>query len=332
MPKVSIVGTSSVDNPIQFFDSFFETNSLPLLRKEFFNELNDPESAIHKYPSTVDFVGEKYTIEFEREIFGKEIADVPGYEYNVVEESQWDKKIFFFQDFLNNRFKKEFFKSCSFIDELLNKERPLEHSRNLCHLWVNKLRYYIHNSIEGEFMKYDECARPLEALIRYLLEKYPLFCPSLKEDGELKSIQQKSWASIEGSNKKILKSSIYKALSEFENSKGELLFEDVSNSDIIEKQNIIDSLSMICRGDAAKVKYKLKSDWGSSTVHYIIRQLKYYHDNMKLKDLENFKSIIINNKPFNSNSSSVGATRFEENKKKVELKKTIDHLFNEHLM
>ncbi len=333
----SEIGISSVSNPINFFKSFFDANTLSLLHKEFFAELKDPESWIQKYPHRIDMDNEKYSIEYENQIYQDEIKDVPGYEYSLVEEKTWIEKVYYFKDFLNIRFKEEFLRSCDFIDQSLNKQIPIEHAKHLCHLWISKLLYYINISKRDKFKRYNECARPLEAVIRYLLEKYSSFCPPLISNIELQKIKEKSWKGIEGPNKKILKSSIYKALVEFQDEDENDLFEYKDFKDEIEVNKKIHSLQLLCNGEFLKVTEPLITNWSVEPVHYILRKLKEHSKKLLLKDLEQFQPIVIRDKnskdkKFTATASSVAATRFEEKEKNTELKNLIDTLFDEHVM
>lgn len=172
MSITSFDDESSIEDPINFFYLLFEKNGLEALRKDFMPDPTDDKNWMYFLSTSIshiDFDNNRYTLihSVEEEGHGDDELGIW-----IVDKTAHEEKTYVFEEFLNDTFKNEYLKSREYIDRVLSNVSSIERGTHLCNLWINSLQYYIKNCIEEPYKHYKECARPLEAIIRFLLEKY----------------------------------------------------------------------------------------------------------------------------------------------------------------
>lgn len=334
MQSTLTLAKSTKENPINFFEVLFTTNFLDLLRKDF---LKSKEVDWEK--------GEWFSVDAEKEIYIHYIDycrfpdDIPGYIASEVDNQKWYSKTFSFTEYFHELLKKEHLNTISIIDGIIP-SKTSENATHLVNVWVESLLFFRGKCNEQPYVNYIECARPLEAIIRYILERYPAFSPSIKRFPILKEIRNKIWGKKDAENiqlsgeSKKLKDTIFDALAEFIFD-GEPLFEYQVYVNIEEKKNISNVLKRIARGNPVKNTY-IKFNCAAMVAHYVLGELSRYFPEMNLKELERTKAVKIkgyNGDTYKAENSYSYALRFKQNPNKhVDLKKKIDELFLSHEM
>lgn len=321
---------SSIDDPIHFFFLFFEKNGLESLRKDFMPDPYDELNWMHFLSpsiSQIDFDNNRYSLFHRIEVAGHGDDELGIW---IVDEYSYEEKTYVFEEFLNETFKSEYLKSRDYLSKALNEVTSPEKGQHLCSLWIDTLLYYIKLSNEEPYKHYIECARPLEAIIRYLLEKYPTYCPSLKGRKDLLAIRDKIWGSEIQSEKQLMPT-IFSALVDFNDDEYEHLILREDYSSTTEKGQIVKALNELSQGLSHKIPI-INFQWDAAPVYYIFKILMKYNKRLVLTEIEENEKILIKGKPFVAANSYTGANRFENNPgNKIGLKNKIDSLFNEHI-
>lgn len=325
------IGNSSISKPIKFFADFYETNYLNILREAWLPKKDDTDYCINRYPYIIDLKEEEYTIEYEVELSGHEEEDSIGYAYWVVDKTELLTKTYFFKQYLNNLFLQEYRNSIYFIEDAIFQKLSINRAKLFCTIILDSLKLYLRTSNSKQFIKYRECARPLEALIRYLLKKYPLLCPNYRTDAQLVKIYHKKWDNIP--TNKSLNSAIFSKLVELKDDDEEYLIERKDTVDSTERMQLIRALKNLCDGNSLSLDISIRFNWQAGPVHYIIRKLKNYNNKLELNNIQASQKVFIKKTPFKASNSSTAATRFEENTGPNNyLKAVIDSLFIDHLI
>ncbi|MBL7819941.1 MAG: hypothetical protein JNL65_04945 [Saprospiraceae bacterium] len=152
------LNSSSKENPVEYFNYLFTRNGLHYLLQEFIPTEDDFLYGNIQYDSTTKTITE-YT----------ELKDYPN-EYSESKEK--------FDDFFLNRLYNEYLLSRIYIDNRI-KELPNEHSiKHYLKLVIIDL-YYLNAEIKrNEVLNvYKFSSKPINALLRFLRDKYPDFIP-----------------------------------------------------------------------------------------------------------------------------------------------------------
>ena len=326
MSITSFDDDSSIEDPIHFFYFFFEKNGLEVLSKDFMPDPTDDKNWMYFLSpsiSHIDFDNNRYTLihRVEEEGHGDDELGIW-----IIDKTSYKEKTYVFEEFLNDTFKNEYLKSREYISKVLKDVPTIEKGIHLCNLWIDSLFYYIQNCNEEPYKYYKECARPLEATIRFLLDKYPSYCPPLNSKKELVAIKNKVWGSEIQSEKQLMPTICNTLADLYDNDDEYLIFyEDYSSKS--ERGKIVKSLNDLLQGFSHKIPV-INFQWEKDPVYYILTLLMKHNKRMVLKEVQN---IFIKSKPFVAGNCYRGANRFINNPKKIELKNKIDNLFREHI-
>ncbi len=160
---------SSLENPLASFDFLLTKNGISILRYRFIPSQDDE----YYYPD----------VSYDKLTEIKTIAD------RDPETGEWDERKVQFKDELFNWCFKEYNISKQFIDERILKAVNRAEITLFIEVLISRLKYLREiTSKNKEAKKYVDLPGPIDALIRFLFEKYPSFCPSYKDDLVITSV------------------------------------------------------------------------------------------------------------------------------------------------
>ena len=195
--------TSTVSNPIRYFDALFSSDLLTMKKEGFYAD--DSKIIIEDDNPTSE-------IEYDEDFPVIHLGFVEvegGYRYYRVEEYIPSEKISF-DEKIDDELQEEFFKSKGLIDIFLKQQIPVEQAKLRCSLLIDNLQFLISKAEDDPELNYR--TNYLEALIGYLLQKYPSLCPEYSESSNLFKIKLKKWSGKNVNPRYTLKSSFFNEL------------------------------------------------------------------------------------------------------------------------
>ena len=200
-----------------------------------------------------------------------------------------------------------------------------------CLLLLDRLQFLLENVMTDEqFKEFPEFREPIEGLIRFLLKKYPSFCPKYPKTHIFYKTKLKKWGPEKITYGRELSKLIFNDLIDFEDLKGNCIFDlEGSREELILnlKYLFYRSLNKINNN---KINNNIYFSCQAGPAHYIIRPLKGY-SRITLDEIEESHSVFINTIPFVADNSSPAASKFSVSPPQTSLKDKIDDLFKKHL-
>lgn len=297
--------------PLKFFHSLMKTNLLEILRNDFLPNPWVPDGYWPSGLSSYDIEKEEYTIIYEVEVAGH-AENKYGYDEWVVDEIKECFKTHSFPEQLNQQLKRQYEISEKKVAEALRDAPTIEKSKQLCQLWLDELMSYRGIGLaEDRFQKYNEITRPLEALIRFLLETYPSFCPNIRKGSELERIREKKWNYTNIIEPKFLSHNFFEELAT-ETYMGEHFFHYENHISQTEKESLVSNLKLIAEGKAEMISSQVKFTLGSKYSYYIIERMKQFCPKMNYANMQRSDKIYINDKLFTENGKNAAKSRFKD--------------------
>jgi len=148
---------STLENPLANFEHLISKNGLIKLRLDFIPSEEDYENTDVNYDEAT-----------ETKTYWQ-----PG------DEGEWEKYEYKLADLLRNTLWVEFNKSKDWIDKAITLCKSKKQIKLKLTLWIEKLFYLKHSAEKDNGLKkYEVVPRAVEAMIRFLFEKYGNFCPN----------------------------------------------------------------------------------------------------------------------------------------------------------
>jgi len=150
--------TSTVDKPFAFFEYAFLRNGLAQIRRAF-------------TPSQEDYYHLPY-IQWDPK------TEIITTQEQDNETGEWETYTRSFKDHLFNKYYQEFLKSMQLCDEHIDQLKTEQEIKLFITLSLGRFKYVLKN-LEGneDAKKYDFSVHPIKALIKYVYDRYEVFCP-----------------------------------------------------------------------------------------------------------------------------------------------------------